>query len=148
MKIEELKNRILAQHHMLRALLVDISDVAQMAAEGDTSCEEVLRTSAHQLADELLRHMADEEQLLEALVREGYAPAAEHLADLQNNHLHQRTLIASFSTRIDGVQATRRLGEIIQAMTHAVVLDMDHEEGAIFGTQSLIPVATPMAYSA
>jgi iron-sulfur cluster repair protein YtfE (RIC family) len=145
MKIDDLKYKILAQHHLIRALLVDIGDVAQMVAAGDTSCEADLRKGAHQLADELLRHMADEERLLEALVREGYAPAAEHLADLQHNHLHQRTLIDSFSVRVDSVHSTRRLGEIVEAMVHAVVLDMDHEEGAIFGSQSLVPVPMPMA---
>jgi hypothetical protein len=143
MKIEELKNQILAQHHLLRALLVDVGDVAQLVAAGDSSSEETLRRGAHQLADELLRHMVDEERFLEELSREGHAPAAALLAEVQHNHLHQRTLIASFSARIDAVHATRRLGEIIEAMTHAVVLDMDHEEAALFGSQPLLTTQQP-----
>ncbi len=140
MKIEDLKNQVLAQHHMLRALLVDIGDVAQMVAAGDSSCEETLRKGAQQLTDELLRHMTDEERLLKELAREGHGPAAEHLAEVEHNHVHQRTLIASFPGRIAAVHATQRLGEIIAAMTHAVLLDMEHEETALFGSQNRVPV--------
>ncbi|HEX8825297.1 MAG TPA: hemerythrin domain-containing protein [Archangium sp.] len=145
MKVEELKNGILAQHHMLRALLVDLGDVAQKVAEGDASGEQVLRDSAHQLADALLRHMEDEERILEALSREGHAPAAEHLAEFQHDHVHQRGLLASFNTRIDSVQASRRLGQIIKALTNAVLLDMEHEETAIFGKPSFTREADPVA---
>jgi iron-sulfur cluster repair protein YtfE (RIC family) len=135
MKVDELKNEILAQHHMLRALLVDLGDVAQQVSEGDTSGEQVLREGAHELAHALVRHMIDEERLLEELSREGHAPSAEHLAEFQHNHVHQRELLASFNTRIESVHATRRLGEIVKALTNAVSLDMEHEETAIFGTR-------------
>jgi len=145
MKVKELKNEILAQHHMLRALLVDLGDVAQKVAEGDVSCEQVLREAAHQLAHALVRHMADEERILEQLSREGHAPSAEHLAEFQHNHVHQRELLASFNTRIESVHATRRLGEIVQALTHAVTLDMEHEELAIFGKPSFTPAPRPVS---
>jgi iron-sulfur cluster repair protein YtfE (RIC family) len=140
MKIEELKYEIFAQHHLLRALLVDVGAVAELAAGGDTLCAAVLRKGAHQLADELLRHMADEERILEELAREGHGPAAEHLQAVKHNHVHQRTLIASISARVDAVHATKRLGEIIEALTHAVILDMEHEEAALFGASSVVPL--------
>jgi len=145
MKVKELKNEILAQHHMLRALLVDLGDVAQKVAEGDVSCEQVLREAAHQLAHALVRHMADEERILEQLSREGHAPSAEHLAEFQHNHVHQREMLVSFNTRIESVHATRRLGEIVQALTHSVTLDMEHEELAIFGKPSFTPASRPVS---
>ena len=143
MKVDELKYEILAQHHILRALLVNLGDVARKVAEGDASCEMVLRQGAHQLSTELLRHMADEERILEELARAGHAPSAEHLVDIHHNHAHQRQMLASFDTRVDSVQSTRRLGEFIEAMTQAVTLDMEHEEAALFGSSSVFPVQQP-----
>ena len=87
--------------------------------------------------------MDDEERLLEALVCEGHAAAAEHLADFRHNHVHQRALFASFDRRIDDVHSPGQLGEIIQAMTHVVILDMEHEEQALFGLHpfALAPIS-------
>jgi iron-sulfur cluster repair protein YtfE (RIC family) len=138
---EEIKNEMIGQHHFLRALLVNIGDLSQKVADGDASCESALREGAHQLSVVLQRHMSDEERLLEELSRQGHGPAAEHLEDFKHNHVHQREILAHFDMRVDSVQALKRLGEIVKAMTHAVLLDMEHEEVSIFGAaESVSPV--------
>ena len=139
--LDENKMKVLAQHHMLRALLVNVGELARQVAEGDAAHAEMLRDGARQLARGLLNHMVDEERLLEEMAREGQAPAAEHLAALQHNHAHQREIIASIQARLEGVHATKRLGELVEALTHAVILDMEHEEESLFGTpaQPLAP---------
>lgn len=142
MKVDELKNEILAQHNMLRALLVNVGDLASMVAAGDSSREEALRKAAHELASVLQRHMTDEERLLSEMMLAGHLPAAAHLADFQHNHVHQRELLASFDLRVDSVHTTRRLGEFVEALTHAVELDIEHEETAIFGAEPELVVET------
>lgn len=83
MKLEELKMQILAQHNFIRALLVNVADLA-----------------------------------------------------------HQRELLSHFDGRVDRVQSPKRLGELVEALTHAVALDMEHEEVAIFGEGSFAPAHT------
>ncbi|MFL5356669.1 hemerythrin domain-containing protein [Archangium sp.] len=147
MTLDENKMEVLAQHHMLRALLVNVGDLARQVAEGDGAHAELLRDGARQLVRGLLSHMADEERLLEEMHREGQAPDAEHLAAFQHNHVHQRELIVSINARLESIHATKRLGELVEALTHAVTLDMEHEEESLFGTppQPLAPAeVTPM----
>jgi hypothetical protein len=133
MRAEEIKNEMIGQHNHLRALLVNIGDLCRKASEGDVSCEAALREGAHQLSQALQRHMGEEEHLLEELSRQGHGPATEHLEGFKHNHAHQREILAHFNMRVDGIHALKRLGEIIKAMTHAVLLDMEHEEVVIFG---------------
>lgn len=139
MKLDDLKMQILAQHNFIRALLVNVADLAQRVSEGDTSCDGKLREVSHELARALLRHMDDEERILGELVREGHAPSAGHLAEFGHNHVHQRELLSHFDGRVERVQSAKRLGEIVEALTHAVALDMEHEEVAIFGEGSFAP---------
>lgn len=136
MALDENKMEVLAQHHMLRALLVNVGDLARQVAEGDAAHAEMLRDGARQLTRGLLNHMAEEERLLEEMLREGLAVDAEHLAALQHNHVHQHALIASIHARLEGVHATKRLGELVEALIHAVTLDMEHEEESLFGTSA------------
>jgi hypothetical protein len=136
MMLDELKMQILAQHHFIRALLVNVADLAQRVSEGDASCDEKLREVSHVLTGALLRHMDDEERILGELVLEGHAPAAEHLTEFRHNHLHQRELLAAFEGRVESTHSSRRLGELVEALTHAVALDMEHEEVAILGEGS------------
>ncbi len=139
--VEEIKNEMIGQHHLLRALLVNVGDLAEKATEGDFSCEAALREGAHKLSEALQSHMGDEERLLEKLAEQGHSPAARNLEDFKHNHVHQREILAHFDMRVDSVQALKRLGEIVKAMTHAVLLDMEHEETAIFGAaESVSPV--------
>jgi hypothetical protein len=141
MTVEDIKNEMIGQHHLLRALLVNIEDLAEKAVEGDASCETALCTGARKLSEALQLHMNDEERLLEKLSQRGYEPATENLEDFKHNHEHQREILTHFDMRVDGVQALKRLGEIVKAMSQAILLDMEHEEMAIFGTaESVSPM--------
>jgi iron-sulfur cluster repair protein YtfE (RIC family) len=133
MKLDEFRMEILAQHHSIRALLVNVEELAQRVTEGDAVHEKPLRRAARQFVHELLRHMADEERLLREMLREGYVLAGEQLAEFQHNHAHQRGLIASFNLCIERVASPRRLGAIVEAVTEEVALEMGHEEVALLG---------------
>lgn len=147
MTLEENKMEILAQHHMLRTLLVNVGDLARQVAEGDAAHAEQLRDGARQLVNGLQSHLADEERLVEEMMRQGHVPAAEHLAALEHNHGHQRELITSINARLESVHAAKRLGELVEALTHAVTLDMEHEEESLFGVKppAQAPAEAPRA---
>ncbi len=137
MKVEKIKKELLSEHNTLRGLLEIVTDLAEKVSAGDAASEPTLREAAHQFYDMLLHHMESEEKHLAALSRGGNAQWANHLNDFKHHHGHQRELLAHFIDRVDNVHASRRLGEIIQAMSTAVLLDMEHEELSLFA-----PMAT------
>jgi iron-sulfur cluster repair protein YtfE (RIC family) len=139
MKLEQIKEQILSEHNTLRALLELVADLAERVASDDVSYVPALREGAHQLSDALLRHMESEERHLAALSRGGSPHWARHLNEFKHHHLHQRLLLGHFIERVDSVHVSRRLAEIVQAMTNAVQLDMEHEEAALFAPE---PVCT------
>lgn len=135
MKVEKIKRELLSEHNSLRGLLEVVTDLAEKVATNDVTQEPALREAAHQLADTLLGHMDSEERHLAALSRGGSPHWARHLNEFKHHHGHQRELIAHFVERVDNIHASRRLGEIVQAMTTAVMLDMEHEELALFAPE-------------
>ena len=132
MKVDKIKKELLSEHNTLRGLLEVITDLAEKVSTGDSSSEPALRESAHQFSDTLLHHMESEEKHLAALSRGGNPQWAQHLNEFKHHHGHQRALLAHFIERVDNVHASRRVGEIIQAMSTAVLLDMEHEELSLF----------------
>ncbi len=132
MKMERIKKELLSEHNTLRGLLEILEDLVEKVSAGDNSSEPALREAAHQLSNALLSHMESEEGHLAALSRGGGAHWAQHLNEFKHHHGHQRELLAHFIDRVDSVHASRRLGEIVQAMSTAVLLDMEHEELSLF----------------
>jgi iron-sulfur cluster repair protein YtfE (RIC family) len=136
MKVEKIRKEMLEEHNMLRGLLEVISDLAERVTAGDTSQESALRESAQQLSAALLQHMESEELHLARLSRGGGPHWALHLNEFKHHHVHQRTLLAHFLERVNGIHTPRRLGEFVQAMVTAVRLDMEEEELALFSAES------------
>jgi hypothetical protein len=136
MKVEEIKKAMLAEHQALRSQLEVISDLAQRVAAEETSQEPVLREAAHSLAVALVHHMESEERHLAALSRGGSPHWAHHLNEFKHHHVHQRSLMAHFLERVNIIHSPRRLGEFVEAMATAVLVDMEHEELALFAPES------------
>jgi len=136
MKMEQIKREMLAEHQLLRGLLDVVKGLAEKVAAEEVSRVPELRTGAIQLAQALVEHMDSEEIHLAALSRGGNAHWAKHLAEFKHQHVHQRSLLAHFIDRVENIQASRRLGEVVQAMVVAIRLDMEHEEEALFATQA------------
>jgi iron-sulfur cluster repair protein YtfE (RIC family) len=132
MKVEKIRNEMLEEHNTLRRLLEVISDLAERVTAGDVSQEPALREAARQLSAALLQHMESEELHLTKLSRGGGPHWVQHLNAFKHHHVHQRTLLAHFLERVNGIHTPRRLGEFVQAMVTAVRLDMEEEEFALF----------------
>lgn len=137
MKVELIKREMLAEHHLLRGLLEVVRGLAEKVTSEDVSRVPALRNGAIQLTQALLKHMDSEEKHLAALARGGSAHWAQHLTEFKHQHVHQRSLLAHFIERVETIHATRRLGEVVQAMVGAIQLDMEHEEKALFATEAV-----------
>jgi hypothetical protein len=139
MKVEKIKKELLSEHNTLRELLQVVSDLAEKVSTGDRAAEPALREAAHELSDAIAHHMESEEKHLAALSRGGSPHWAQHLNEFKHHHGHQRTLISHFIDRVDNIHASRRLGEIVQSMATAVLLDMEHEELSLFSPYAASP---------
>lgn len=140
MKVEKIKKDMLEEHNNLRRLLEVISDLAEKVVGGDASLEPALREAAHQLSAALLQHMESEELNLARLSRGGNPRWAHHVNEFKHHHVHQRTLLGHFLERVEAIHTSRRLGEFIQVMGTAVLIDM--EELALFAPDTV--GATPV----
>ncbi|HVG56958.1 MAG TPA: hypothetical protein VNA24_00275 [Hyalangium sp.] len=136
MKVEKIRMEMLEEHNTLRRLLEVISDLAERVTAGDTSREPALRQTAYQLSAALLQHMESEELQLARLSRGGSPHWAQNLNEFKHHHVHQRTLLVHFLERVEAIHTPRRLGEFVQAMVTAVLLDMEEEELALFTPDS------------
>jgi len=136
MKVEKIKKEMLAEHRMLRGVLDMVRELAEKVAAEDVSVVPALRNAAIQLAQALIKHMDSEEQHLASLSRGGNPHWARHLTEFKHQHVHQRSLLAHFIGRVESIHASKRLGEVIQAMVDAIQLDMEHEEQALFSPEA------------
>jgi len=136
MKVEQIKKEMLAEHHQLRGLLDVVKRLAEKVAAGEIALMSSLRSGAQQLTQALIDHMESEERHLAALSRGGSAHWAQHLTEFKHQHVHQRSLLAHFLERVESIHASKRLGEVVQAMVVAIRLDMEHEEKALFASEA------------
>ncbi|HEX8703198.1 MAG TPA: hypothetical protein VF815_30460 [Myxococcaceae bacterium] len=136
MKIEHIKKEMQGEHHQLRCLLDAVRRLAKKVATGEAALMPVLRSGAQLLAQTLIDHMESEEHHLAALSRGSSPHWAQHLAEFKQQHLHQRSLLSHFLERVESIHASKRLGEVVQAMVVAIRLDMEHEERALFTSES------------
>ena len=135
MKVEEIKKAMLAEHNALRSQLEVTSELARRVAAEERALEPALRQAAHELAAALVQHMESEERHLAALSRGGSPHWAHHLNEFKHHHVHQRTLLLHYLERVNGIHAPRRLGEFVEAMATAVLLDREQEELALIAPE-------------
>jgi hypothetical protein len=137
MKVDQIKKAMLAEHNALRSQLEVTSDLARRVAAEELALEPALRQAAHELSTALVHHMESEERHLATLSRGGSPHWVHHLNEFKHHHVHQRTLLIHFLERVNGIHAPRRLGEFVDAMATAVLLDMEQEELALFTPESM-----------
>ena len=115
MGLAQVRLELLAQHEALREQLFEISALLDEVAEGDRTLSPYLKALAQKFAAAFLRHVEQEERILEPLLPAIDAWGPERLAHLLEEHAHQRQLLGSFQARIAYVQSSQRLAEVIQA---------------------------------
>jgi len=142
MKVDQIKREMLAEHHLLRGLLDVVRGLAEKVAAQDVSLIPALRNGAIQLTQALIKHMDSEEMHLATLSRGGNAHWARHLTEFKHQHVHQRSLLAHFIERVESIHASKRLGEVVQAMVVAIRLDMEHEEKVLFSSAAVRATGT------
>ncbi len=136
MKVEQITEEMRVEHRQLRVLLDVVRRLAEKVSTQESALMPVLRFGAQQLSQALIDHMESEERQLAALSRGGSPDWAQHLSEFKSRHVHQRSLLAHFIEQMESSHASKRLGEVVQAMVVAIRLDMEHEERALAASET------------
>jgi hypothetical protein len=127
----EAREQILSQHAVLRSLLADVEEVAGRTAASRDHFE-VLRAQAKRLYRTLAAHMAFEEQLLPAALRDVIGWGATMREQLEEDHARQREIIAIAIEEIgpDGLSGAA-LTASVRAFVTMLLVDMEGEERSL-----------------
>ena len=128
MSSTEARDEILSQHGALRVLLGETTAIAERAAMSAGELE-ALRARARALYDTLAAHMAFEEQVLPAALRDVIGWGAVIQQKMEEDHLRQREALAFAISAIepDGL-AGAELVENVRAFARTLLVDMESEE--------------------
>jgi iron-sulfur cluster repair protein YtfE (RIC family) len=119
----EVRQRILDQHQALREHL----DELQTGLESSAAAE-VIKGAAKDVYEELLRHIADEEENLLPELLEADGWGAVRVAALQEEHVAQRALLGALVKSIKSSDSDDELSGHIKALILRIRKDMDEEE--------------------
>jgi iron-sulfur cluster repair protein YtfE (RIC family) len=128
MGLAHIRQELLAEHASLRERLLELAPLCEEMARGNGSLGPRVQRLAQQFTAAFLEHVDREEETLEPLLPDIDAWGPQRLAQLKEEHEHQHRLLGSFLARLAFIQSPRRLGELIQALIAAVLIDMENEE--------------------
>lgn len=122
------RDQIFWQHGMLRGLLADAVAIADHGPTSDAELE-ALRGRAQALYDALARHMAFEEEVLPAALRDVIGWGAVIQQQMEEDHLRQRETLARAISALgpDGLSGAE-LVDSVRSFATTLVIDMDSEE--------------------
>ena len=131
MPSSEVRDQIFSQHGMLRGLLAETVAIADRVP---TSAQELdaLRARALALYDALATHMAFEEMVLPAALRDVIGWGAVIQQQMEEDHLRQRETLASAISAIGPAGLSgAELVENVRSFAITLLVDMESEEGAL-----------------
>jgi acetoin utilization protein AcuB len=132
----EVRERILAEHTVIRSLLTKVDDLARDVIDGDLESDGPLREHARELYQTLLRHIELENMILAPALRESdsFGPEREHR--LRSEHEQQRARLAGSLATLDDNVATA-VARDVRALIADLREDMMYEERALLNDDLL-----------
>jgi hemerythrin-like domain-containing protein len=138
MRPSEVRERVLADHEVLRQSLDDLERRAQAAIGGGEDRAPELRADAERFLATLQRHMRWEDRFLAPALREADAWGVERAARLDAEHREQRELLHHV---LEGLRDLTRPGPVVAAnlldLVRLLREDMDDEEEALVNPRVL-----------
>jgi hypothetical protein len=128
MSSSEVRDQIFVQHGMLRGLLAETMAIADSVP---TSAAELdaLRARAQALYDALAKHMAFEEGVLPAALRDVIGWGAVIQQQMEEDHVRQREALALAISAIGPTGLSgAELVDNVQSFATTLLVDMDSEE--------------------
>jgi hypothetical protein len=135
-KPDEIRQRILQDHEVIRGLLVDVEANAAKASQGDADATDALRDRGLKLSNFLFEHLSLEDAYLAPILLQCRGEqAARHLSE---EHREQRLLFAFLVGRLlDASRPAVLLVRELQTFVSLMRDDMRHEEEAFLESPEL-----------
>jgi len=137
LSIAERRQRIIAQHEMLREMVRNMMETASHVSKGDVAEHGALRIQIGMLRWALELHVVDEEQLLEPVLARLNGSGAQHLAAMNEEHAQQRAVLASLQSGLGGDVGARALAANAAAVGSGLLEDMEREERQLLSPEAL-----------
>lgn len=125
---EERRQTLHAQHQQLRAVITDVREAALevLGTEGEDSAPLRMRISV--LYDDLQRHLATEEALLEPVLERIDAWGPVRLDLLRAEHAHQRAVLSVLRSDRAAALPPQVLSRRVLGLLDDIMADMDAED--------------------
>lgn len=126
-KPSEVRERILAEHAVIREHLVTLDELVSRLARGESPLDDA-RAAARALHRELMTHMKGEESMLVPALAEadGFGPA--RVEELQREHHEQGEALAALIREIDHSPGAAELESRLRELIRRIREDMTLEE--------------------
>lgn len=129
MNPSEVRNRVLADHELLRERLARIEILARTVLEGRVGAASELRDHAAELGVELSNHFDLEDDILVEVLRNADPWGPERVARLQEDHARQRQMLAQLRQSAGDVgRPDLELALTARGFVQLMFEDMEEEE--------------------
>jgi hemerythrin-like domain-containing protein len=131
MKLSEVRERILADHEVLRRRLAALEEQARRVASGAADAAPWLRAEGEALLALLREHLSWEDRHLAPALRAAGTRGTEHVRALAHEHAEQRELLDDALARLrDGGRPLLLVARNLLDLAALLREDMDREEQA------------------
>ena len=122
------RDAIFAQHATLRGMLAELIATAGNAS-ASAGLDDLLRGRARAFCEQLVAHMAFEEEVLAAALRDVIGVGAVIHEQMDAEHRRQRELLAAAMSALEAAErVSATLADDVRAFANAVLVDMESEE--------------------
>jgi hypothetical protein len=135
--VAEARDRIVADHTMLRTLMGSVMAAARDAVRDEKQRPRV-REAMGRLRSELERHLAYEEEVLVPILRQANAWGSVRAAHMAKDHEGQRAVLVALTEDVgEGVRGVEALADELEWFVQSFERDMCEEEKTLLGEDAL-----------
>jgi hypothetical protein len=132
------RQRILEDHQVLRAMIAECDALVQRARGGEDGLDGALREAGGRLQARLLAHLDLEDRILAPALRDADAWGPQRAEALAREHAGQRAELARLLDVLsDPAHDAERLAGELLALFEWLLRDMEHEERAVLSPDLL-----------
>ena len=128
------RQRILAQHERIRALLAKARDVAEAALDGNPPSPDAVASAVGDVRATIEVHLRFEENVLTPLFHKEYADGPQRAHRLADEHKRQREVLASVHHEAAAYPTLPMLAAKLAFLTSWLLTDMDEEERTVLAS--------------
>jgi hypothetical protein len=138
MQADEVRQKVLADHAVLRGMLSSLQQLAHQVLEGKHERTQALRFEGKTLLHTLREHMDWEDAHLDPVLRNAGSSGRQRADQLARDHREQRAMVEHLLAGLqDPARPTPILARSLLDLTRLLQLDMQDEEASYLDERAL-----------